>query len=242
VPSRTTSCILISIGLISSSAICVCNKLCWQIWLILNDRKAMDLHTGKWISSTNNPAYYDCSAPSVHSQSWKVLANFIVYICLSTGISAAATGHLSYWGLNENLSRNSTFHHNQTKVLDAMPEDQNVFQVVGSYIYSTTVERMHCCVTMTACSIYYIFAAKCRSAIQWEHTVAFPWQQWVHECARMYLVFLVSFPSQTSCDISLLIKSCFVIRSVALRTDSLIIICLLDICIYIGSCLCFLWI
>lgn len=101
------------------------------------------------------------------------------------------------------------------------------------YICSTRVERMYCCVSVTACNIYYIFAAKCRSAIQQEHTVAFPWQQWVHEYARMYLVCLVSFPFQTSCDISLLIKSCFAIRSVALHTDSLIIICLLDICIYI---------
>ena len=118
-----------------------------------------------------------------------------MYICLSTGISATATGHL--WGVYENLSRNSRFGHSQTKMLGAMPEARNVFQIVGSYICSTTVERMHCCVPMTACNVYYIFTANCMLAIQREHTVAFPWQQWLHECARMYIASLcfISFPN-----------------------------------------------
>jgi hypothetical protein len=132
-----------------------------------------------------------------------------MYICLSTGISTAATGHLWYWRFYENLSRNSIFGHSQTKMLGAVPEDLNVFQIFGSYVCSTTVETMHCCVSMTACNIYYIFTVNCMSAIQREDTVAFAWQQWLYECAITYVACLVSFPSQKSCDISLLIKSCF---------------------------------
>jgi hypothetical protein len=114
-----------------------------------------------------------------------------MYICLSTNISAAATGHLWYRGLYENLSRNSRFGHSQTKMLGAMPEDLNVSQIVGGYIRSTTVERMHCCVSLTACNVYCIFTATCMSEMQREHTVAFPWQQWLHECARIYIACLL---------------------------------------------------
>lgn len=54
----------------------------------------------------------------------------------------------------------------------------------------------------------------------------------VTKYASIYIACLVAFPSQKSCDISLLIKSCFAIQSVTLPTDTLIIICLLDIYIY----------
>jgi hypothetical protein len=108
---------------------------------------------------------------------------------LSACYSTAPTGRIlvkfDTGAFYESLSRNSQFRYNWTKTLGTLHKDLSTFillTAVQNILYlDNSVKRTQCCIPRQHWTLLVRTGDVMSTTIQTTGTVAFPWQQWLHE-------------------------------------------------------------